>query len=88
MDWIRKVVGRKLISVILTPILTALLVALNSLLPDGARLAPEQMTQIVEYIIGLVAAFVVTQGIADAKNGSPGNPSKPAQQFAEPFTCG
>jgi hypothetical protein len=74
-DKLRSLIGRKLLSVILTPILTAGLIAVNAMIPEGSRLAPADMTKIVEYIIGLVAAFVVTQGAADVKNGTPGNPS-------------
>jgi len=73
---LRTFIGRKLIAVILTPILMGGLVAVNAFLPEGAKFTPEQMTNIVEYIIGLVAAFVITQGVADVKNGSPGNPTK------------
>jgi hypothetical protein len=78
-SWLRTVVGRKLIALILTPVLSGLLIALNAFLPEGAKLSPEQITHIIEWIIGLAASFIVAQGAADAVHGSPGNPKvKPA----------
>ncbi len=78
-SWLRTVVGRKLIALILTPVLSGLLIALNAILPEGAKLTPEQITQIIEYFIGLVALVIAAQGAADTVHGSPGNPKvKPA----------
>lgn len=72
--YIRQVVGRKLIGLILTPLLSALLIAVNAYLPAGAQLTPENITHIITWIIGLAAVCIGAQGASDVVNGSPGNP--------------
>jgi hypothetical protein len=66
LEKVRGTVGRKLMALILTPILTSALVALNAALPAGNQLSPEQITNVVEYIIALAGTFIFAQGTVDA----------------------
>lgn len=84
-DWIKTTLGRKLIGFILTPILSAILISINAVLPEGARLTPEQMTNIIQYIIALAGTTIVGQSAADVVNGSPSRP-KPGTD-ANPITA-
>lgn len=63
-------VGRKLASVIIGPILTAALIAGNAILPEGARLSGDQITTVVEWLLGTILAFLATQGAHDVVKGS------------------
>ncbi len=81
MKWfasIRGTIGRKLMALILTPILTAAFVAVNAMLPEGGRLNSDQVGTIVSYLIGLAAAFIFGQAAADvaAKNAGTQPPAK------------
>ena len=69
-DKLKTFVGRKLASVILGPVLTALLVAGNAFLPETARLSNDQVTEIVTWILGTIVAFIAAQGAHDVKKGS------------------
>lgn len=79
MDKIKQFIGRKLAAVILGPILTAALVTGNALLPEGARLTNDQVTKIVEWILGTVVAFIAAQGAHDATKGSSSAGTKPPE---------
>lgn len=73
-NWIRTELGRKIVSVILGPILSSMFAVINSFLPEAARLTPDQVKGVIDFIMGSIIAVVVAQGYADAKNGSPGRP--------------
>ena len=75
MKWLatlRGTIGRKLLALIATPILTAGFIFINSLLPEGGRLNQDQITQIVIYLIGLAAAFIFGQTAADVVSKNSG----------------
>lgn len=63
-DKIKGFLSKKLMAVILTPVLTAILIAVNGILPTP--LSQEEITKIVTYLIGLIAAYVLGQSGVDA----------------------
>lgn len=70
MNVVMKFLGRKAIQAILGPAISGLLMTLNAVLPEGVRFTPEQMANIVEWIIGSFTALVAGQSIHDAVKGS------------------
>ena len=69
-DKLKIVIGRKLGSIILGPLLIAGLAIINSFLPESARWSPEQLKTIAEGIIGAIIAFLAAQGTHDVVKGS------------------
>lgn len=86
---LRSTIGRKLIALFITPILTGILVAVNAVLPEGSRFTPEQMKEIVTYMIGLIAGFIAMQGTVDTVNAvkmpKPVVPIAPTNVIASPI---
>lgn len=72
--WIRTTIGRKLASLIITPLVIAAFTFLNQFLPAGAQFTPEQMSAIINRILEALMVFIAAQGVADTVNGSPGRP--------------
>ena len=73
-QWLKSAVGRKLASLIITPIIISLFTFINQFLPAGSQFTPDQMTAIVERILDALMVFLVAQGTADTINGSPSRP--------------
>ena len=63
---LRETVGRKLGSLIVGPILSSLIMAVNALLPPAAQLTADQVANVVQWIIGTVVIFIAAQGTVDA----------------------
>lgn len=66
--------GRKLIGAILAPLLSALFLALNNLLlaKIGTALTDEQVTTIIQWILGVVGTAIAGQGVADTVSAKQG----------------
>jgi hypothetical protein len=73
-QWLKSAVGRKLASLIITPIIISLFTFINQFLPVGSQFTPEQMTAIIERILEALMVFIAGQSVADTVNGSPGRP--------------
>ncbi len=84
---LRSTIGRKLMALFITPILTGILVAVNAVLPEGSRFTPEQMKEIVTYLIGLIAGFIAMQGTVDvvAAGKKPAAPIAPTNVIDAPL---
>ena len=66
MDKIKTFLSKRLLTFILTPILTGLIIAANAVLPENAALSQEQISEIVKSIIQLAMATVAGFSIQDA----------------------
>lgn len=83
--WIKGVIGRKLASLIVTPLVIAVFTFLNQFLPAGAQFTPEQMSAIINRILEALMVFIAAQGVADTVNGSPGRPKTVAPMVSDPL---
>jgi len=80
---LRETIGRKLASLIIGPILAAMLAAVNAMLPESVQWTGEQMAEIVQWIIATVLAFITAQGWVDkTKAANPPAAPTPAEPVA------
>jgi len=72
---VKKFLSRKFLLAVLTPIFVTIFNIINSFLPDGARLTPDQVSEAINWIVGAIVAAIFAQGavdtVAEAKKPTP-----------------
>lgn len=61
----KKFLSRKFLLAVLTPIFVTLFNIINSFLPEGARLSPDQVSEAINWIVGAIVAAIFAQGAVD-----------------------
>jgi len=89
MAWIKKFISKRLLSLFLTPILLFVLAKVNVIM--GGILTEEQISSIIEWILGTLAVYVAGQtGVEALKTNAVGktasadaaNPNTPAPDYS------
>ena len=61
----KKFLSRKFLLAVLTPVFVTIFNIVNSFLPEGARLTPDQVSETINWIVGAIVAAIFAQGAVD-----------------------
>ena len=71
MDWLKKLISKRLITIFVGPILLTVIAKLNVMM--GGFLTEAQVTAIIEWVLGTIAGYVALQsGVEAVKSNAKG----------------